>query len=114
MYMFAASVVRLFLVAAGLEASMSPNHFRTVIAVALIAGVVLLWAFVTLGLGKPWLSFPHQKEVLAVLWALGPPAWFYAEYKIWGRNEQGLASGQQYARDFWVGAGALVPYLVTK
>jgi hypothetical protein len=50
---------------------------------------------------------------LIFLWALGPAIWFLVEWHIWG-DEKNLARGQQYARDFWLGAGAIVLLLAAR
>jgi hypothetical protein len=53
---------------------------------------------------------------LASLWAICPPAWFWVERSIWETpaNRRELEKGQERARDFWLGLGALVLFLADK
>jgi hypothetical protein len=89
---------------------MSPNHRKACWVVAAIALAALLWPIASLGFHYPSLGAPWQHAnamVCVFLWALGPAIWFLVEWRVW-RHEPNLATGQQYARDFWLGAGVIV------
>lgn len=78
--------------------------------VACGAVLALLWPIAIFVLHHPALSSVALRVngiVFILLWALGPAIWFSVEWHFWG-NDAGFARGQQYARDFWLGAGAIV------
>lgn len=88
---------------------MTKTHRNTSLAVALAAVISFVWAVSTLWFGYPRLSSAAVEVnamVLICLWAIGPAVWFAAEWRVW--RYDGLAAAQQYARDFWIGAGAIV------
>ena len=94
---------------------MSRSHRNACIVVALVAAALFIWAVSTLWLGYPRLSseaLDFNAMALIFLWGIGPAIWFAAVWRIW-KSEVGLASAQQYARDFWIGAGAIVLILAT-
>jgi len=89
---------------------MRANHRLACIAVATSAVATLVWSILIFFCR--WPNFTSytlhlQAFILVVIWALGPAVWFAVEYYFW-RGEENLAVGQQYARDFWIGAGAMV------
>jgi hypothetical protein len=78
--------------------------------VAVAAGLSLGWSVLLFLVRWPALAEEarHAQAVaLIFLWGIGPAVWFAVEWRIW-KGEKGLAIGQQYARDFWIGAGAIV------
>ena len=89
---------------------MTPRHRIACISVASGAAIAFCWAVATLWFGYPRLS-PGAAEtnaiILIVLWAIGPAIWFALEWWRW-KDEPGLRVGQRYARNFWIGAGAIV------
>ena len=95
---------------------MTRRHRFTAIFIGSFALIVLLWAIATL-----WFRFPRLSSagteanaiILVVLWAIGPAIWFTIEWSLW-KDEPGLQVGQQYARDFWIGTGALVLLLAAR
>jgi hypothetical protein len=92
------------------------RHRFTAIFTGSFAVIVLLWAIATLWFRFPRLS-PAGTEanaiILVVLWAIGPAIWFTIQWSLW-KAEPGLQVGQQYARDFWIGAGAIVLLLAAR
>jgi hypothetical protein len=99
-----------------LEVRVTRRHRFTAIFTGSFAVIVLLWAIATLWFRFPRLS-PAGTEanaiILVVLWAIGPAIWFTIEWSLW-KAEPGLQVGQQYARDFWIGAGAIVLLLAAR
>jgi hypothetical protein len=98
------------------DTHMSLKHKITCFVVATLAVICLLWAVSSLGFEFPQLSsYQRHLDVIALVfvWALGPAIWFSWEWSIW-KKETGLAIGQQYARDFWLGAGAIVLFLAAE
>lgn len=95
---------------------MTRYHRLWCIAVASVAALVFAWAIVVLQFRWPHVSWPALKTNAAVLiyiWAIGPAVWFAVEWKLW-QGEPGLEIGQRYARDFWIGAGAVILLLAAK
>jgi hypothetical protein len=94
---------------------MTPRHRIAVYIVASCAAIGFLWAIESLWFGYPKLSPDRARLnaiIMIVLWALGPPVWFFVEWSLW--KGPGLQEGQQYARDFWLGAGAIVLLLAAR
>jgi hypothetical protein len=95
---------------------MSQNHRRVCWVIAGVAFVALLWPIAVLGFHHHLLSqtWRHANAMIFLfVWALGPAIWFALEGRLW-RNEPNLARGQQYARDFWLGGGAIVLFLAAQ
>jgi len=95
---------------------MTRAHRLWCIVVASVAVVLFAWAIALLQFRWPHVSWPALKTNAAVLmyiWALGPALWFAIEWKLW-KQEPGFEIGQRYARDFWIGAGAVIFLLAAK
>ncbi|HEV3074442.1 MAG TPA: hypothetical protein VHB47_08505 [Thermoanaerobaculia bacterium] len=95
---------------------MTRSHRQWCIAVASVAVLLFAWAISLLAFRWPHMSWPALRTNAAVLiyiWALGPAVWFALEWKLW-RDEPGLEIVQRHARDFWIGAGAIVLLLAAK
>lgn len=92
---------------------MSRNHKIACWIAAAVAILSLLWAISSLEFNFPSLAPGHghlNAIALVFLWTLAPPVWFAVEWKIW-RSEPSLAVEQTYARNFWLGTGAIVVFL---
>jgi hypothetical protein len=89
---------------------MSSKHRIACWIVASAALFSFLWAISSMEFLFPALS-PAGRHInamgLVILWALGPAIWLLAEWWFW-RSEAGLEVGQRYARDCWLGAGAII------
>jgi hypothetical protein len=98
---------------------MTKRHKITFRILVFLAIGCFVYAVAILGF-KLALSSEHDQTInaamLASLWALGPPIWFWAERAIWETkdNKEELATGQDHARDFWLGLGAIVLFLADK
>jgi len=89
---------------------MSRSHKITCIAVASAATLLFVGTITVLWFDYPELPAANRNSIAmtsAFIWAIGPAIWFALEWRKW-KHEPGLAVGQQYARDFWIGAGAIV------
>src|SRR5215203_6393004 len=89
---------------------MSIRHRIAAVAVAVAAAGTFFWAVATLLFHYPKLPTAYADVnalILTILWAIGPAIWFLIEWRFW-KTEPELQLGQQYARDFWLGAGAIV------
>ena len=95
---------------------MTRLHRQWCIAVASVAVLLFAWAIALLEFRWPHMSWPALRvnaAVLIYLWGLGPAVWFAIEGKLWG-EEPGFEIGQRHARDFWIGAGAVILLLAAK
>jgi hypothetical protein len=95
---------------------MTTKHRVVSLGVGLVAVVTFVGAvLVFLGDWPPLSSAGRHRTAVGLmfLWALGPAAWFLFESRRW-KDQPDLYRIQQYARDFWIGAGAIVLLLTAR